>query len=97
MIAAVALQSDQLTKIGIIATVALLAVGILLSVLVTAVVGRVIVLIVVVGLGALVWQQRADIQHRIDSCQLDVTFVGIHVDAPASAAQKCQQAHKISG
>jgi hypothetical protein len=96
MSATVALQSDQLTKIGIIATIALVVIGALLSLVITAVVGRVIILIVVVGLGVLVWQQRANIQHKIDNCQLNATFIGVHVNAPASAVHRCQQAHRVT-
>jgi protein-S-isoprenylcysteine O-methyltransferase Ste14 len=92
----IALQSDQLTKIGIIATIALVVIGLLLSVVITAIVGRLIVLLVVVGLAVLVWQQRANIQNHINKCQLNMSFVGVHVDAPPSVVQKCQQAHKVT-
>ena len=56
----------------------------------------VIILIVVVGLGAFVWQQRGQIvsTHQ-DKCQLSTTFVGVHVNAP-NGVQKCQQAKKVS-
>jgi protein-S-isoprenylcysteine O-methyltransferase Ste14 len=92
----VALQSDQLTKIGIIATIALVVIGVLLSLVITAIVGRIIVLVVIVALGVLVWQQRANIQDHVNKCQLNMSFVGVHVDAPVSVVQRCQQAHKLS-
>jgi protein-S-isoprenylcysteine O-methyltransferase Ste14 len=92
----VALQSGDLTKIGLIATAALIVLGLLLSLVITAVVGRVIILIVVVGLGVLVWQQRANIQHHIDTCRLNMSFIGVHVDAPANVVSKCQAAHRVA-
>jgi hypothetical protein len=96
MSAVVALESTDLTRIGVIATVALVVVGALLSLIVTAVVGRVIILVVVVGLGILVWQQRAEIQNHVNQCRLNVSFVGVHVDAPADVVSKCRAAHRVA-
>jgi hypothetical protein len=56
-----ALSSGDLTKIGLIATAALLLVGVLLSIVITKLVGRVVILVVVVAAGVLVWQQRAHV------------------------------------
>ncbi|HJQ44601.1 MAG TPA: hypothetical protein VJ831_16035 [Jatrophihabitantaceae bacterium] len=86
-----ALDSDSIGKIGIGVIVALVVLGLLLSLIITAVVGRVIILIVVVGLGILVWQQRSSLQDKIDKCQLNATFFGVHVNAPDDVVKACQK------
>lgn len=94
-----ALQSTDVTKIGIGVIVGLVVLGALVSLVVTAIVGRLIVLVVVVVLGIFVWQQRGAIQTKVDdfkkghvaTCQFDKTFFGIHVKAPASLIAECQK------
>ncbi|MDT4938591.1 MAG: hypothetical protein QOG80_2262 [Pseudonocardiales bacterium] len=89
----VALDSTQIGKIGIGVIIALVVVGVLLSLLVTAVVGRIIIAIVVIVLGAVVWQQRASIQDKINKhdCKLSGSFFGFTVKAPADVVRACQQ------
>src|SRR3954471_10989583 len=84
MATAAALSSGDLTKIGLIATAALLLVGVLLSIVITKLVGRVVILVVVVAAGVLVWQQRAHVKQQLDSkkCHASATFFGVHVDVP---------------
>lgn len=89
----VALDSGNITKIGVIVIVALIVVGALLSIVITALVARVIIAVVVIGLAILVWQQRTHIKNQIDACKFGATFFGIHVDAPQSVAQHCQRLH----
>jgi protein-S-isoprenylcysteine O-methyltransferase Ste14 len=89
MAAVEALNSDDITKVGLIVIVALVVIGALLSIVITALVGRVIILVVVVGLGIFVWQQRTHIKDRFDDCKLQATFFGIHLDAPQSIKDKC--------
>ena len=80
-----ALQSTDITKIGIGVIIALVVIGALISLVVTAIVGRLIILVVVVVLGFFVWQQRSSIQNKVDdfknghvaSCQFDKSFFGI--------------------
>ena len=90
---AIALQSDNITKIGIGIIVGLVVLGFLLSLIVTAVVGRVVILAVVVVAGVFVWQQRTHIRDKINrhDCSLSATFFGIHVDAPDDVVKACQQ------
>jgi protein-S-isoprenylcysteine O-methyltransferase Ste14 len=85
-----ALNSSNITKIGVIVIVALVVVGVLLSLLISALIARVIILVVVIGLSILVWQQRTHIKDQIDSCKLNATFFGIHVSAPQSAIEACR-------
>ena len=85
-----ALQSGDITKIGIGVIIALVVVGFVLSLIITAVVGRIIILVAVVALGAWVWQQRTSLKDDIDKCHLSTTFFGIHVSAPDSVIKHCQ-------
>jgi len=86
-----ALDSGNITKIGVIVIIALVVVGALLSIVLTALVARVIILVVVVGLAILVWQQRTHIKNQIDNCKLDATFFGVHVSAPDSVKDECRE------
>lgn len=90
-----ALNSDDITKIGVTVIVALVVIGILLSLVITALVARIVILVVVVGLSVLVWQQRTHIKDRFDQCKLQATFFGIHLDAPQSVIDNCRKAHKL--
>lgn len=91
--AAVALSSDNITKIGLIVIVALLAVGLLLSVVITALIARIIIALVVVGLAVFVWQQRTHIKDQFDKCNFSATFFGVHLDAPQSLENHCHRLH----
>jgi hypothetical protein len=86
-----ALGSQNITKIGIVVIIALVVIGLLLSFVITAILGRLVILIVVVVLGALVWQQRTHIENQINKnkCNLNATFFGFHLDAPDSVKQAC--------
>jgi protein-S-isoprenylcysteine O-methyltransferase Ste14 len=86
-----ALNAGDITKIGVIVIVALVVVGILLSIVITALVGRLIIIAVVVVLGIFVWQQRTSVKDAFDKhkCDLNATFFGIHLDAPDSVKQAC--------
>lgn len=86
-----ALNSDQIGKIGIGAIVAVVVIGLLLSMIITAIVGRVLILVVVVVLGAFIWQQRASIEDHVKKCDLHMTFFGYHVDAPADVIAQCRK------
>jgi len=89
-----AIDSSDITKIGIGVIVALVVLGFLLSLVLTAIVARVIILVVVVGLGIFVWQQRTTIEDHVKKCDLNMTFFGVHVNAPDSVVQHCQTLHK---
>jgi uncharacterized membrane protein len=86
-----ALDSGQIGKIGIGVIVGLVVLGALISLVITAIVGRILVLVVVVVLGVLVWQQRASIQDHVKKCDPNMSFFGVHVNAPQSVVDQCQQ------
>jgi uncharacterized metal-binding protein len=96
MTSVTALDSTQITKLGVGVIIALVVVGFVLSLIITAIVGRVVILVVVVALGILVWQQRTVIQDHVKKCQLDMTFLGIHVNAPDDVQKACSTERKIS-
>jgi uncharacterized metal-binding protein len=85
-----ALNSSQITKIGVGTIIALVVIGFLLSLLITALIGRIIIAVVVVALAALVWQQRSSIEDHVKKCHLDMTFLGIHVNAPKDVTAHCR-------
>ncbi len=85
-----ALDSNQIEKVGIGAIVAVVVIGLLLGMIVTAIIGRIIILLVVVGLGAFIWQQRASIEDHVKNCNLHMTFFGYHIDAPADVIAQCR-------
>ena len=87
-----ALNANDITKVGVIVIIALVVVGVLLSLLITAVIGRLVILAVVVVAGVFVWQQRTHIKDEINSnkCNLQATFFGIHLDVPDSVRQACE-------
>lgn len=87
----VALDTNQAQTIGVLAIVGVVVVGLLVSLVVTAVVGRVVLAVVVIGLGALLWTQRQTIEHRINKCDTNVTFLGIDLQLSASAEQHCAE------
>jgi uncharacterized membrane protein (DUF4010 family) len=86
-----ALNANDITKVGVIVIVALVVVGALLSMVITAIVGRIIILALVIVAGVFVWQQRTHIKDEINTnkCNLQATFFGIHLDAPDSVKQAC--------
>jgi multisubunit Na+/H+ antiporter MnhE subunit len=88
-----AIGSSDITKIGVGIIVALIVLGALLSFVITALIGRVVILVVVVVLGIFVWQQRTHVEDRVNShkCDLNATFFGVHLDAPDRVKQACQQ------
>jgi hypothetical protein len=90
---AAALDASQIGKIGIGIIIGLVVLGILLSLVVTALVGRLIILVVVVLLGGAVWQQRSHIEDNINKhkCNLSASFFGFSVKAPPDVVKACQQ------
>jgi hypothetical protein len=92
--AAVALSSDNITRVGVIIIVAIVVIGLLLSLVLTALIARIVILVVVIGLGVFVWQQRTHIKDQFDHCHLGATFFGVHVDAPRSVQRGCPDTTK---
>jgi len=92
-----ALDSTDLTKLGIGVILALIVVGFVLSMLITALVARLVIAAIVIGLGAFVWQQRTSIKDDIDNCKINdsYSYFGITVDIPPSVEQHCRQVQKL--
>ncbi|WP_375478112.1 hypothetical protein [uncultured Jatrophihabitans sp.] len=89
---ATAINAGDVTKIGVITVVVLLVLGVLLSLVITAIIGRLLIAVVVIVLAVVVWQQRGHVKDSFDkqTCDLNATFFGIHLDPPASVRQACK-------
>lgn len=85
------LDAENITTIGIGLIIALIVIGFLISLVITALLGRVIILVLVIVAGAFVWQQRGHIKDEFtkQACGLNATFFGVHVDAPADVRKAC--------
>jgi hypothetical protein len=68
-------------------------IGALLSFVLTALVARIVILVVVIGLAVLVWQQRTHLKEKFDDCDTQATFFGVHFDAPQSVTDRCLELH----
>ena len=86
-----ALNAGDITKIGIGVIVALVVIGFLLSLVITAIIGRSVIIVIVVVLAVVVWQQRSSIHDKIskNKCDLSATFFGVHLDAPNDVKSYC--------
>ena len=87
-----ALGAGNITTIGVGVIIAIVVIGALLALLVTKLLARVFLIVVVVALAALVWQQRGHVENEVNkhACNLNATFFGVHVDAPDSVKQACR-------
>lgn len=85
-----ALSSKNITQIGIVIIIALVVIGALLSFVISALIARVVILVVVVGLGIFVWQQRTHIKNEFAQCHLSATFFAVHLNAPQSTIDACR-------
>lgn len=87
-----AIGSDDITKIGVGVIVVLVILGVIAVSLISAIIGRAIVLVVVVVLAVLVWQQRTHVENSINNhaCNLNATFFGVHLDAPQDVEKACR-------
>lgn len=94
MSSVLALDSTDIGKIGIGIIVGLVVLGALLSLIITKIVGRIIILLVVVGLAVFVWQQRSTVEDHINNCDLSVSFFGFDVHVPHDVADQCRKINK---
>ncbi len=86
-----ALQSSDVNKVGVGLIIAVVVVGILVLLAVGALIARIIVLLVILGLGLVIWQQRGVVQDRIKNCHLSTSYLGIKVQAPDDIIAQCKR------
>lgn len=86
-----ALQSSDVNKVGVGLIIAVVVVGILVLLAVGALIARIIVLLVILGLGLVIWQQRGVVQDRIKNCHLGTSYLGIKVQAPDDIIAQCKR------
>jgi hypothetical protein len=48
------------------------------------------VVLVVVALAVIVWQQRSSVENAVKHCKTNLSFFGVHVDVPKSVTQTCR-------
>jgi protein-S-isoprenylcysteine O-methyltransferase Ste14 len=84
-----ALATDQIGTIAVVVIVAIVVIGVVLGLVMNKAIGRVVLAVVVIGLGVLVWTQRQSLQDRVDKCDANVSFFGFHVNLSDQAKQRC--------
>ena len=73
----IAMDTDQAKMLSLGIIIAVLLLGFTISAIISAIVGRFVVIVVVVALAAVVWTQRAQIKESVGDC--DVTFFGVQL------------------
>lgn len=73
-----ALDTNSAQNLGIVTIVAVIVIGLLLAVFITKLVARAIIVVVMVVLALVAWQQRSQISDAAKKC--DAHFFGIHVE-----------------
>jgi hypothetical protein len=93
-----ALDTSQVKNVSVVAIVAVVVIGLLISWLVTKVVARVIVLLLTLVLGFALYNQRAKVVDEANKIakRCDATFFGIHVQPSDPNIKKaCDLAGKL--
>jgi protein-S-isoprenylcysteine O-methyltransferase Ste14 len=91
---AAALSTDDVGTIAVVVIVAIVVIGIVLGLVMNKAIGRVVLAIIVIGLGVLVWTQRQSLQDRVDKCDTNLTYFGFHVNLSGDAQARCQQVNR---
>jgi hypothetical protein len=85
-----AFSTDQAKAVGIFALAVIVVAGVLLSFVFTKLTSRLVLAVIIVGLGIFTWTQRDAIDGAAKKC--DATFFGVHL-TPSNADLKrhCEQ------
>ncbi len=89
MSASAALTTDQIGTLAVGVIIGLIAIGVIVSLVMTKAIGRVILAVVVIGLGILVWTQRTSLEDSVNKCDANVSYFGIHVNLSAATQARC--------
>jgi hypothetical protein len=73
----------------------LVILGAVMSLIITKIVGRIVILVIVVVLGGAVWNQHTSIQNKVKNCDLNMTFFGVKVKLPPDVQAQCKQLGKL--
>ena len=85
-----ALDTTQADRVGIGVIVAVIVIGLLLLVLIGKLLARAIIVILMVALAIVAWQQRHQVADAAKKC--DAMFFGVHVTPHDPAVKRrCQQ------
>ena len=83
------LSTDQIGTIAVVVIVAVVVIGLVLGLVMNKAIGRVVLAIIVVGLGVAIWTQRQSLEDRVSRCDTNVTFFGFHVNLSSAAQARC--------
>jgi hypothetical protein len=91
-----AVNVNDITKITSGIILGLLVIGGLLFLMIGALIARIVIVIVVIGLGIALWLQRNHVTDEIskNKCNFSATFFGFHLDPSQAIKDAC--AHKAS-
>jgi hypothetical protein len=85
-----AFSTEQAKTVAIFAIAVVILGGVLFSFVFTKLTGRLILAVIVVGLGIAVWTQRSAIDDNAKKC--DATFFGVHLTpSNKQLKQHCEQ------
>jgi hypothetical protein len=88
-----AVNVNDITKISAGIILGLLVIGGILFLAIGRLLARLVIVVVVVGLGVAIWLQRINVTDQIskNKCNFGATFFGFHLDAPKDIKQACAQ------
>jgi len=87
---ALALDTSQAGNVGIATIIAIVVVGLLLLVFIGKLIARAIIVVLMVALAIVAWQQRHQVADAAKKC--DATFFGVHVTPHDPAIKRrCQE------
>jgi protein-S-isoprenylcysteine O-methyltransferase Ste14 len=89
-----AVSTDDIGTIAVVVIVAIVVIGFVLGLVMNKAIGRVVLAIIVIGLGVLIWTQRESLQDRVNKCDTNVTYFGFHVNLSSDAQARCAQLNR---
>jgi hypothetical protein len=84
-----AVSTDDIGTIAVVVIVAIVVIGFVLGLVMNKAIGRVVLAVIVIGLGVLIWTQRVSLQDRVNKCDTNVTYFGFHVNLSSAAQARC--------
>ena len=83
------MSTDQIGTIAVVVIVAMVVIGLVLGLVMNKAIGRVVLAIVVIGLGILIWTQRQSLDDQVGKCDANASFFGFHVKLSSAAQARC--------
>ncbi len=84
------LATDQIGTVAVVVIVAIVVIGLILGLVMNKSIGRVVLAIIVIGLGRHSSGPSAmSLEDRAAKCDTNVTFFGFHVNLSSAAQARC--------